>query len=84
MARNSEAILALACIGVFVSLWIEKGLGLVVTGFVPSPLEAIPRLYPDGSGNRDNDWGLGAGTAPGHDVLQDFHFRKKRGWFLIS
>jgi Ni/Fe-hydrogenase subunit HybB-like protein len=47
-ARNSEALLALACIGVFVSLWIEKGLGLVVTGFVPSPLEAIPDYTPTG------------------------------------
>ncbi|MBE0556776.1 MAG: hypothetical protein IH628_06035 [Proteobacteria bacterium] len=39
--RRSELLLAPACCGVFLSLWIEKGLGLVVTGFVPSPLETI-------------------------------------------
>jgi Ni/Fe-hydrogenase subunit HybB-like protein len=47
-ARNNEALLALACVGVFLSLWIEKGLGLVVTGFVPSPLEAISDYTPTG------------------------------------
>jgi Ni/Fe-hydrogenase subunit HybB-like protein len=44
--RQSEPLLALACIGVFVSLWIEKGLGLVVTGFVPTPLERVPVYTP--------------------------------------
>ena len=33
---------------VFVSLWIEKGLGLVVTGFIPSPLEKITEYSPTG------------------------------------
>jgi molybdopterin-containing oxidoreductase family membrane subunit len=33
---------------VFLSLWIEKGLGLVVTGFVPSPLERITKYIPTG------------------------------------
>ncbi|MCE5283375.1 MAG: polysulfide reductase NrfD [Deltaproteobacteria bacterium] len=46
--RKGEPILAVACIGVFVSLWIEKGLGLIVTGFVPSPLEAITDYLPTG------------------------------------
>jgi Ni/Fe-hydrogenase subunit HybB-like protein len=44
--RQNEPLLAVACGGVFLSLWIEKGLGLVVTGFVPSPLEAIPGYTP--------------------------------------
>jgi Ni/Fe-hydrogenase subunit HybB-like protein len=47
-ARQREPLLALACCGVFLSLWIEKGLGLVVTGFVPSPLEAITDYTPTG------------------------------------
>jgi molybdopterin-containing oxidoreductase family membrane subunit len=47
-ARKSELILALACVAVFISLWIEKGLGLVVTGFIPSPLEAITEYVPTG------------------------------------
>jgi Ni/Fe-hydrogenase subunit HybB-like protein len=46
--RKNESLLALACIGVFLSLWIEKGLGLVITGFVPSPLETITDYTPTG------------------------------------
>ena len=46
--RKSEPLLALACCGVFLSLWIEKGLGLVVTGFVPSPLEIVTDYTPTG------------------------------------
>lgn len=44
--RNSNAWLVAACIGVFGSLWIEKGLTLVVTGFLPSPLEHITEYAP--------------------------------------
>jgi molybdopterin-containing oxidoreductase family membrane subunit len=46
--RKREPLLALACCFVFLSLWIEKGLGLVVTGFVPSPLERITEYTPTG------------------------------------
>ena len=46
--RMREPILAMACCLVFLSLWIEKGLGLVVTGFVPSPLEMITEYTPTG------------------------------------
>jgi len=46
--RRNEVWLALACIAVFVSLWIEKGLGLVITGFIPSPLGAITEYSPTG------------------------------------
>lgn len=45
-ARKRDWLLALACIAVFVSLWIEKGLGLVVTGFIPSPLTTITEYTP--------------------------------------
>jgi molybdopterin-containing oxidoreductase family membrane subunit len=44
--RKRDSLLALACGAVFVSLWIEKGLGLVVTGFIPSPLEKITEYTP--------------------------------------
>ena len=47
-ARTREPILALACGLTFLSLWIEKGLGLVITGFIPSPLEAITDYVPTG------------------------------------
>jgi Ni/Fe-hydrogenase subunit HybB-like protein len=46
--RRNDSLLALACAGVFLSLWIEKGLGLVVTGFVPSPMERITDYTPTG------------------------------------
>jgi Ni/Fe-hydrogenase subunit HybB-like protein len=46
--RRREPLLALACGLVFLSLWIEKGLGLVITGFIPSPLEALTDYTPTG------------------------------------
>jgi molybdopterin-containing oxidoreductase family membrane subunit len=44
--RTRDATLAAACAAVFVSLWIDKGLGLVVGGFVPSPLGAVADYVP--------------------------------------
>jgi len=44
--RQKEATLAAACILLFVSLWIDKGIGLVIGGFVPSPLEQVTEYYP--------------------------------------
>jgi molybdopterin-containing oxidoreductase family membrane subunit len=38
--------LPLACILVFTSLWLEKGLGLIVGGFVPSPLGSVAHYAP--------------------------------------
>ena len=44
--RKREDTLAIACILLFVSLWIDKGIGLVIGGFVPSPLEEITAYHP--------------------------------------
>jgi len=44
--RHNERVLAVACGFVFISLWIEKGLGLIVAGFVPSPLEDVTLYVP--------------------------------------
>jgi molybdopterin-containing oxidoreductase family membrane subunit len=44
--RNNRRILALASVFVFVSLWLEKGMGLIVAGFVPSPLGAVTTYTP--------------------------------------
>lgn len=44
--RNHESILPLTCVIVFTSLWIDKGLCLIVGGFVPSPLGAITEYSP--------------------------------------
>ncbi len=44
--RKNESLLTIACISTFFSLWIDKGFGLVVGGFVPSPLEKITEYWP--------------------------------------
>jgi Ni/Fe-hydrogenase subunit HybB-like protein len=44
--RGQENTLAIGCTCVFFSLWIEKGITLVLTGFIPSPLETITRYMP--------------------------------------
>jgi Ni/Fe-hydrogenase subunit HybB-like protein len=44
--RKNETILAGTCVAVITSIWIEKGIGLVVTGFIPSPLGDISRYVP--------------------------------------
>lgn len=44
--RNNDTTLAIACALVFISLWIEKGLGLVITGFIPNPLDQIFEYSP--------------------------------------
>ena len=36
----------IACILGFVGIWIEKGMGLVVTGFIPTPLGEIFEYTP--------------------------------------
>ena len=44
--RQNETSLAVACSIVFLSLWIDKGIGLIVGGFVPSPLGAVTPYVP--------------------------------------
>ncbi len=44
--RRNDRILAVTCVIVFLSLWIDKGIGLIVGGFVPSPLGAITEYAP--------------------------------------
>ena len=43
---RNERTLALACVVTFLSLWIDKGLCLVVCGFMPSPLGAMTGYTP--------------------------------------
>lgn len=45
-AKKSDGMLAVACILLFLSLWIDKGLGLVLGGFVPNPLDQITEYVP--------------------------------------
>ncbi len=44
--RRRRGILAFASVTVVVSLWIEKGLGLVITGFVPSTFGRVNEYWP--------------------------------------
>ena len=44
--RRRESTLAAACAAIFVSIWIDKGLGLIVGGLVPSPLGAVADYVP--------------------------------------
>jgi molybdopterin-containing oxidoreductase family membrane subunit len=44
--RWRKKLLLLACVLVFASLWLEKGLGLIVGGFVPAPLSSVTPYAP--------------------------------------
>lgn len=44
--RKNEKILAFACASLFISLWIDKGFGLVIGGFVPNMFEKIFEYWP--------------------------------------
>ena len=44
--RNNLKILGFLCAGVIAAIWIEKGVGMVVTGFVPNPLGRITDYAP--------------------------------------
>ncbi len=44
--RKNEATLVLACISVFLACWIDKGIGLIVGGYTPTPLETITVYRP--------------------------------------
>lgn len=44
--RRNESMLALACILLFVSLWIDKGFGLIIGGFVPNMFEKVTEYWP--------------------------------------
>jgi len=44
--RNRRVLLSLACVFAIVGVWIEKGMGLVVPGFVPTPLGEVFEYSP--------------------------------------
>ncbi len=59
--RGNPTTLGIACVFVFLSLWIEKGITLVLTGFIPNPLEMITEYRPTlpELGITLGVWGLG-------------------------
>jgi Ni/Fe-hydrogenase subunit HybB-like protein len=44
--RRQEKYLTVLCVMVIAAIWIEKGLAMVVTGFIPSPLGEITEYSP--------------------------------------
>ena len=44
--RRNEKTLVFSCVALFASIWIEKGLAMIVTGFVPSPLGRFTEYRP--------------------------------------
>ncbi len=44
--RNNMKLLPIPCIMAFVGIWIEKGMGLIVPGFIPSPIGEVTEYYP--------------------------------------
>ena len=44
--RKNETLLVFSCILVFVGTWIDKGLGMISGGFVPSPLHHVTEYAP--------------------------------------
>ena len=44
--RRKLGFLALACIAILYGTWADKGVGLVIGGFVPSPFEKIVEYHP--------------------------------------
>ncbi len=44
--RRNYKVLTVACIMVFLSIWIDKGLGLIITGFIPTPFGKVVQYWP--------------------------------------
>jgi len=44
--RHQRSSLAFLSAGIVLAIWIDKGLGMVVGGFVPSPLGAVTEYWP--------------------------------------
>jgi len=44
--KKNDFLLGLGCLLVFLGLWLDKGIGFVLGGFVPTPLEEVVEYYP--------------------------------------
>lgn len=45
-ARNNWPILSVGCVFAIVGIWIEKGMGLIIPGFIPTPLGDLVEYTP--------------------------------------
>ena len=46
ITRKNESVLVVACVAVFIGTWIDKGLGMISGGFVPSPMHHVTEYVP--------------------------------------
>lgn len=83
--RNNLKVLYVCCFMLFVAIWIEKGFGLIVPGFIPGPYGKIVEYLPTGIeiGVTLGIWAMGAfiftilaKTAIGIE-LGELKFKKK-------
>ncbi len=44
--RNDFRLLVIPCVMAFAGIWIEKGMGLIVPGFIPTPIGEVTEYYP--------------------------------------
>lgn len=60
--RNNFKVLYFCCFILFVAIWIEKGFGLIVPGFIPGPYGKIAEYVPTGIeiGVTTGIWAMGA------------------------
>ncbi|MBE7688182.1 polysulfide reductase [Tenacibaculum finnmarkense genomovar ulcerans] len=60
--RNNFKVLFSACVMLFIAIWIEKGFGLIVPGFIPGPYGKIAEYTPTGIeiGVTVGIWAMGA------------------------
>ena len=46
VTRKNEGILSISCLAIFAGTWIDKGMGLITGGFVPTPLHEVVEYIP--------------------------------------
>lgn len=44
--RKNENLLMAACLGIHFSLWLDKGFGFVIGGFIPNPFDRVTEYWP--------------------------------------
>ena len=44
--KRNDFWLGAGCAAIFISFWLDKGIGFVLGGFVPNPLEEVTEYYP--------------------------------------
>ena len=44
--NTNDIWIGIGCAAIFISFWLDKGVGFVLAGFVPTPLEEVVEYYP--------------------------------------